>query len=557
VTFSEHFLRLLPRRPWPALAALYWHLTRRKLRARIRLRVASADLPFAYKLWIASNERNHELRQHLDARMKGWAWQPSFSVVLHDSAGSTKEQFERSTQSVESQIYPHRSWTDAAPESLGAAVHAVEADYVVPLRIGDTLSEAALYRLAEKLQDNPEAAVIYGDEDRLDTRARRGNPWFKPQWNQEFFYAQDYLSSAVAIEASLAKRAAVRSGDSLAALLLDATAASDGPIVHVPHILTHVGVRNSFPPNRAALVARHLEAKGAKCAPGRFGTVKVEWPLPDELPLVSMIIPTKDKLELLRPCVESLLKRTDYPNFEILVVDNQSVEKRTADFLREIDKHPKVRVLPYHAPFNYSAINNFAARSARGSYLCLLNNDTEVVEACWLSELMRYAVRPDIGAAGAKLLYEDRTIQHAGVVIGIGEAAGHVHRFLPADQPGYFHHAHIAQFISAVTGACLVIAKDKFDAVGGLDEKGLAVAFNDVDLCLRLEQAGWRNVYVPHAVLLHHESKSRGDDMAARNVARYRRELQLLQDRWGTKTYQDPLHNPNLDRYSETCVIKL
>jgi GT2 family glycosyltransferase len=168
---------------------------------------------------------------------------------------------------------------------------------------------------------------------------------------------------------------------------------------------------------------------------------------------------------------------------------------------------------------------------------------------------MRYAIRPDVGAVGAKLLYDNGSIQHAGVVVGIGDAAGHAHRFLPANEPGYFRMPHVAQFVSAVTAACLLIDKEKFLKVGGLDEDSLAVAFNDVDLCLKVEAAGWRNVYVPHAVLFHHESKSRGKDISPENIDRYRRELRVLQERWGTKTYEDPLHNPNLDRYSETFVI--
>jgi O-antigen biosynthesis protein len=214
-------------------------------------------------------------------------------------------------------------------------------------------------------------------------------------------------------------------------------------------------------------------------------------------------------------------------------------------------------VLPYDRPYNYSAINNLAVREAHGPYVCLLNNDTEVIEPDWLTEMMRYAVRPIVGAVGAKLLYDDGSIQHAGVVIGIGEAAGHAHRFQPADQPGYFRQAHVAQFVSAVTAACLVVEKTKFEAVGGLDERELAVAFNDVDLCLKLEAAGWHNVYVPHAVLLHHESRSRGKDSSPKNRDRYMQELRVLQDRWGTRTYADPLHNPNLDRYSEKFIIRL
>jgi len=250
-----------------------------------------------------------------------------------------------------------------------------------------------------------------------------------------------------------------------------------------------------------------------------------------------------------------VLNRTDYGNLEILILDNGSVEESTRTYLEELDRHPQIRVLAFPGPFNFSAINNFAALQARGSFLCLLNNDTEVIEPTWLSELMRYAARKEVGAAGAKLLYEDGSIQHAGIVIGIGEAAGHAHRLLPAGEPGYFRMPHVPQFVSAVTAACLVIEKTKFDAVRGFDEQ-MPVAFNDVDFCLKVQAAGWQNVYVPQAVLLHHESKSRGKDDEPENVQRFQRELGILQRRWGTKIYVDPVHNPNLDRHSETFVIR-
>jgi O-antigen biosynthesis protein len=284
--------------------------------------------------------------------------------------------------------------------------------------------------------------------------------------------------------------------------------------------------------------------------------VKVSWPLPAELPLVSIIIPTKNRVELLKPCIDTVLSRTSYTPYEVIIVDNGSAERRTVEYLDRISADPRVRVLRYPHPYNYSAINNFAVRDAQGSYVCLLNNDTEVVEADWLSEMMRYAVRPEIGAVGAKLLYSDGTIQHAGVVVGIGDAAGHAHRYLPAAETGYFCQAHVPHYVSAVTGACLLLDKRKFFAAGGLDEDALPIAFNDVDLCLKLERAGWRNIYVPHAVLIHHESKSRGRDHAPSQIGRYQRELEIFQDRWGSKTYDDPLLNPNLDRFSETFVIR-
>ena len=554
VTFWELFFRVLLHKPTQALAAAYWHLTRRRVRARNRLRVACADLSFAYEVWIRNTERNAEVSCEAGKSVEGWTWQPRLAVLLHGQTGYSPDQARVSVQTAHNQIYPAVAIIEGPDDFFGKAI-TTDCDYLVPLRIGDSLSETALFRIAEALQINRDAAILYGDHDEVDESGRRRRPWFKPQWNPELFIAQDYISSAMAIDMALVREAA-RGARNVTELAIEASS-TDRPIVHVPHILCHVSQRFAVRSQRLTALSRKLEPRGAHCVDGPFETVKVEWPLPQPLPLVSIIVPTKDKLELLQPCIESVLERTDYDQFEILIVDNGSIQKRTTDYLAMIAKDPKVRVLTYPFQYNFSAINNFAAREARGTYLCLLNNDTEVVNAGWLTELMRYAVREDIGAAGAKLLYEDGTIQHAGVVIGIGDAAGHAHRFLPGHEPGYFCQPHAAQFVSAVTAACLVIEKRKFEAVGGLDEDSLAVAFNDVDFCLKLEKAGLRNVYVPHAVLVHHESKSRGKDSSPANIDRYQRELSVLQDRWGTKTYKDPLHNPNLDRYSETFVIRL
>jgi GT2 family glycosyltransferase len=234
-----------------------------------------------------------------------------------------------------------------------------------------------------------------------------------------------------------------------------------------------------------------------------------------------------------------------------------STEPRTLSLLREIAADSRVRILRDPSPYNYSALNNRAAEQARGAYLCLLNNDTEVIAAEWLTDMMCHAVRPEVGAVGAKLLYADGTMQHAGVIVGMGDAAGHAHRFAPDSEPGYFGQPHVAQAVAAVTGACLLVEADKFRAVGGLDEEALAVAYNDIDFCLKLGKAGWRNMYVPDARLFHYESKSRTKDHAPSQIARYLKELQLFQQRWGTKDYCDPLFHPNLDRSSETFVIRL
>ena len=546
------------------------------MRARNRLRVAGASLPFAYNFWIRNIERPQQLDERAAEAAQSWLSKPTFAVVI-DARSCTSSELTGSIRSVEQQVYA--DWTISViggepnyaaslslrlkkATSLMSAVNQCTAGFFVPLIGGDQLSRGALFYFAEALRSQSTAVILYGDEDEFDERGARRRPWFKPCWNKELFLARDYLSRACAIRAAAVGVAAAGVQFSTSAwafdLLLRVITAHEVPIVHVPRIVAHVVDVDSQPDQNARIeaITRYVGALGASASAGPFQSVKVSWPLPDPLPLVSIIIPTRDKLELLRPCVESILEHTKYDRMELVIIDNGSVEPQTCSYLESLRENAKVRVLPYPQRYNYSAINNYAAREALGSFLCLLNNDTVVVESSWLDEMMRYAVRPEIGAVGAKLLYADRSIQHAGVIVGMGDAAGHAHRNLPAEDPGYFGHAHLPQFVSAVTGACLVVDKRKFLEVGGLDEELLPIAYNDVDLCMKLQQRGWRNVYVPHAILIHHESKSRAKDHTPSRIESYKRELQTFQDRWDVKDYKDPLLNPNLDRSSETFVIR-
>lgn len=573
MNFWQIFFRVLPYRPLAAMGALWWHVVGRRLRARNRLRAAGADLPFAYNLWMRNVE---SVQRDGDAAIcpKTWTWKPKFAVIV-DARGSDVEDLRRSADSIQNQTYTHwtfsfigseigsgpfpvsdarvfETWREALQESVG--------EFIVPVGAGDQLSRWALFHFAEGLQTEPDAVIVYGDEDEIDASGRRKHPYFKPRWNKEMFLARNYISGSCAIRATAvrANGSTVGSTPHVGEMLLQVIAETALPVVHIPRIVTHRYKLDVHPDRQstAEAVGRHVASAGATIAPGPFGSVKVCWPLPAELPLVSIIVPTKDKLELLSPCIQSLLARTSYSPFEVVVVDNGSVEKQTLRYLGILRQSPNVRVLTYPGVYNYSAINNYAARHARGSFICLLNNDTEVLDAEWLTEMMRYAVRPEIGAVGAKLLYADGTIQHAGVIVGIGDAAGHPHRNLPSNEAGYFCHAHIPQYVSAVTGACLLVDKRKYLAVGGLDEESLPIAYNDVDLCLKLERTGWRNVYVPHAVLTHHESKSRAKDHSRVRIDAYKRELKVFQDRWGAQSYDDPLFNPNFDRSSETFVIR-
>jgi GT2 family glycosyltransferase len=297
----------------------------------------------------------------------------------------------------------------------------------------------------------------------------------------------------------------------------------------------------------ARAVADHLVRIGADARVEQLphGHYRVHWGLGERPPKVSLVIPTRDRVDLLRTCVESLLERTDYPDFELVVVDNQSRDPEALAYLASLEADGRARVLRYDAPFNYSAINNWAVARCDGAIIGLLNNDLEVISPGWLREMASHALRPEIGAVGAMLYYPDDTMQHAGVILGIGGVANHAYLGQPRGWPGHGGRAKVAQNLSAVTGACLVVRRAAFERVGGLDES-LEVAFNDVDFCLRLRAAGLRNVWTPFAEFYHFESASRGSDDTPEKAARFRGEVERMQSRWQEQLYWDPAYNPNL-----------
>ncbi len=589
--FLVALLKVLPTHPIRGLAALYWYLTRRKVRARNRLRILLEQSPHTYRMWINEVENLSLVKERASAVIASWTYRPRVSVVFYLDAAVPMDAMACSIRSVKEQLYqqwelvlvPHQgttgycSITDArmrfasqpaanTAAALNTGIAEARGDYVLALHAGDVLSPAALFHFVEALQCNPRPSIAFGDEDELDGHNQRKRPYFKPAWNPELFLTKDYLSGACLIETGKARAALPVPDDGARAavytLMLQVLARGTSPdIAHVPGIACH-RLPICFEASQAArlrAVTAYLQATEprAQAQSGAYGSVRVSWPLPDDPPLVSIIVPTRDKARLLRTCIDGVLKKTRYPRFEVFIVDNNSAEMATHLYFEKIRLDERVQIVRYPEPFNYSAINNFAVHAARGSYICLLNNDTEIIDGDWLSEMMRQALRPQVGAVGAKLLYGDRSIQHAGVVIGMGNAAGHAHRYLREGQPGYFHHPHLAQFMTAVTAACLVVEKRKFEAVGGLDAEHFAVAFNDTDLCLKLRAAGWQNVYTPHAVLIHHESKSRRKDTAASERTRYLRELATLQARWDTTEFQDPCHHPHLSRASEAFHIAL
>jgi GT2 family glycosyltransferase len=336
-------------------------------------------------------------------------------------------------------------------------------------------------------------------------------------------------------------------------------------IRHVPFILYHRRLfrePESFAADRldrAAVgsrraIADYLASRGEAGKVGPAGVAahhRILRPLPDPLPLVSLLVPTRDAVDLLQRCVTGLLERTDYAALEVIILDNDSTDPRTLAYFAEIVRDARVRVLPYRGSFNYSAINNFGVAQARGAIIGLVNNDIDVIEPGWLKEMVSHAVRPNVGAVGAKLLYGDGTVQHGGVILGTGGVAGHAHRRLGGSENGYFWRLALTQNLSALTAACLVMRRDCFDAVGGLDEIDLTVAFNDVDLCLKLRRAGYDIVWTPFATLYHLESATRGADIDVLKAERSQREVACMRVRWAAELDNDFFYNPNLTLMAE------
>ncbi len=435
-----------------------------------------------------------------------------------------------------------------------------DADVVGPVDPGDRLEPGALFELALVLQDDVD--VVYTDEDRIGERGVPEDPWFKPDWSPETLLTRDYVGRLFVVRRDVLERAGgvrdvFESARWYEALLR--VSETTAKIAHVPQVLVHRHERNLTQRNDLALaveVALRRRGEPASVSVTDAGAA-VRFDVPGD-ERVCVIVPTRDRADLLGPCIASLFERTAYANFEVLVVDNGSRESATLELLASWERREpqRFRVLRDGAPFNYSRLNNEAARATAAPYLLLLNNDTEVIAPEWMEAMLGQARRPGVGAVGALLLYADGTVQHAGVVLGILGLAGHAHRYLPGSTAGYHGALALDTNYLAVTGACLMVEKRKYLEAGGLDES-LAVSYNDVDLCLKLHRAGYRNVFVPRAKLFHYESKSRGGDDTPAKVARAMEEVGAIRRRWPQWAARDPYYNPNLTVSAEDFGLRL
>ena len=448
-------------------------------------------------------------------------------------------------------------------KASNTALDMARGSYVALLDHDDELRPHALLEMADAIARNPGVGLLYSDEDKIDERGRRFHPYFKPDWNPDLLLSQNFMCHLAVIDTQLARsaggfRTGFEGSQDHDLFLRCSSRLEPWQIHHVPKVLYHwraiagsTALERGAKDYASSAGARAVQAHLAPAVPGAVveelahGHYRVRWPLPDVPPPVSIIVPTRDRADLLRTCVESLLALTSYPDYEVVVVDNQSGDPEALDSLESLVNRDRIRVLRFDAPFNYSAINNWAVAQCRGDVVCLLNNDIEVISTDWLDELVSQALRPDIGAVGAMLYYPDRTIQHAGVILGLGGVANHIYTGQAAGHPGHGARALVAQNLSAVTGACLVVRRALYEQLGGLNER-LQVAFNDIDFCLRLREAGHRNVWTPFAELIHHESATRGRDESPEKRERFLGEVRYMESRWADWLQSDPAYNRNL-----------
>ena len=447
-------------------------------------------------------------------------------------------------------------------ENTNAAFRMAKGEFIGLLDHDDLLAPNALYEIAIALEKNPEADVVYTDEDKVTTDLKEHfQPHLKPDFNLDLLRSNNYICHFFTVRREIVEQVGGFRKEFDGAQDYDfifRCTEEARKILHIPEILYHWRTHKestadnpaskmyAFEAGKRAIEA-HLKRTGTDGEVSHtpdLGFYRVKYPVKGA-PLISIIIPNKDEKESLEACLKSIWEKTTYKNYEIIVVENNSTSDEIFRYYKEISKKG-VRLLRWKKEFNYSAINNFGAAHAKGEFLLFLNNDVTVITPDWLTELAGLCQRKEVGAAGVKLLYPDNTIQHAGCVIGIGGIAGHMFVDMPANRTGYLHKASLLQDMSAVTAACMIVKKQVFDQVGGFTEE-LAVAFNDVDLCLKINKAGSLVVYDPYVQLYHMESKTRGAEDSKEKVRRFQTEIEYMRCHWlDILKNGDPYYNKNL-----------
>ena len=559
-----------------------------------------------YQKWLPKHlpskaELEHQRKEH-------FSWEPTFSVVV--PLYKTPEKYlQQLVDSIEAQTYGNwelclsdGSGADSPltdylnrleksddrirvirndqalqiAENTNAAMKAATGDYIVFADHDDELTPDALFRCVKALNEDPELKVLYSDEDKMSMDGHKFfQPHFKPDFNIDLLCTVNYICHLFVVKKEIVDQIGMLKKEFDGAQDYDfvfrcVETAGREQIHHIPRILYHWRCHEDSTAENpeSKMYAFDAGARAIKAHYDRLGVpVEIEkgeylglyrtkflW---EEKPLISIIIPNKDHIDDLKRCIDSIEEKATYRNYEYVIVENNSTEDETFAYYKELEaSNPKAHVVYWDGIFNYSAINNFGAAHAKGDYLLLLNNDTEIISPDCLEQLLGYCMRPDVGAVGARLYYEDDTVQHAGVVVGFGGIAGHCFVQQKRDATGYCHRIICAQDYSAVTAACMMVKREAFDKVHGLSEE-FQVAFNDIDFCLRLGKAGYLVVYNPYAELYHYESKSRGLEDTPEKVARFNREIASFEKHWPEILRDgDPYYNPNLTLESQDFSLK-
>ncbi|MGE0085827.1 MAG: glycosyltransferase [Desulfococcaceae bacterium] len=615
------YIQLLGRVPLMQKAALT--LTREGLRAFLsktraylkknKTPVIAELMESDYDRWIKKHSLSEEKIQHIRRNISDFSYKPVISILM-PVYNVDQIWLEKAIDSVRSQLY--QNWElcivdDASPKphirktlekyakkdkrikvtyfaknqgmsiAYNEALRSAAGEFAGTLDHDDELTEDALYENVRLLNHNPHLDMIYSDEDKLDMQGKRCEPFFKPDFSPDLLLSMNYICHFTIFRRDILNaiggfRAGYDGSQDYDLILRFTEKTSSDRIAHISKILYHW---RKIPGSAAAATdAKNYAYVSAKKAlqdymdrntisgevvDGNFtGSYRIKRKIatPEK---VSIIIPFRDQVRLLQNCVESIQSKTDYPSYEILLVNNQSRESATLAYLEQIHQSENIRVIDYDREFDFSDMNNVAVTNADGRYILMLNNDTEVISSEWLSAMVEHAQRKDVGAVGAKLLYPDNTIQHAGVVMGLG-IASHAFKHFPVLDNGYFGQASVIRNCCAVTAACLLMRKEVFVELGGLDKDNMKIAYSDVDLCLKSVQKGYLVVYTPYALLYHHESVSRGDDndemLKEKHPEKYQRvinERQFMEEKWRNYIENDPYYNIHLTRRSDNFAIRL
>ncbi len=578
-----------------------WEARHRIVRRYMEVRLGEKS----YVNWIKTFESEHRSAAELAWERQSWRSTPTISILL--PVYNTPKAFLRAAlDSVLRQTYPnwelcvaddcstdphvrtvldeyaqrdpririvYRESNGHISEASNAALSVATGDWIALLDHDDCLHPHALHVTAEAIGEHPDVSLIYSDEDKIDENNNRYEPYFKCDYNYELLLAHNMICHLTVLRRSLIDevggfRRGFEGAQDYDLALRAIEKIGSNRVLHIPRVLYHwrahrgsTASSSDAKPYAAEAarraIAEHLRRRGVAgtvvAAPEGHGVHRVRYALANPAPKVSIVVCTRDRADLLAPCVDSIVGRSTYGNYEVVIVDNGSTEDAT---FRLFDRLPseRFRVLRDESIFNFSALNNRAVNVTDGEYICLLNNDIEILTPDWMEEMLSFSMQPDVGAVGARLWYPQGGLQHAGVVLGLGGIATHIHRNLKRGELGYFGRAALHQSFSAVTAAAMMVKKSIYSEVGGLDEQ-FPVTFNDIDFCLRVREAGYRNVWTPYAEMIHYESATRGFDTTPQKTAQAERESLLMTSRWGDFLEKDPAYSLNLSIETEDLRI--